>query len=122
MDTEQITSTAEVATQRPGRYARQLISHMSRKAQGAWDEDRQAGEIRFATSTCTLTSRDGALALALTVSADEAERMEGVVGRHLVRFGASDELRVEWVRSDGTPGTSQVNDADEEGERPGSPS
>ena len=48
--------------------------------------------------------------------ADDAEsrdRLEGVVGRHLVRFGAKDELVCSWVRTDGTQGSEQRNDADE---------
>ncbi len=43
----------------------------------------------------------------LALVADDAEnldRLEGVLGRHLVKFGAKDELVCAWTRSDGTPG------------------
>ena len=54
--------------------------------------------------------------LLVALVADDAEsrdRLEGVVGRHLVRFGAKDELVCSWVRTDGTQGSEQRNDADE---------
>ena len=35
------------------------------------------------------------------------DRLEDVVGRHLVRFGTKDELVVQWQRSDGTSGSRQ---------------
>lgn len=36
--------------------------------------------------------------LALDADADNLNRLEDVLGRHLVRFGAKDELAVEWHR------------------------
>ena len=44
---------------------------------------------------------------------DDADRLEDVVGRHLVRFGSRDELVVRWTRADGTPGTVQENTSDD---------
>ena len=38
------------------------------------------------------------------------DRLEDVVGRHLVRFGTKDELVVQWQRSDGSPGSRQEAD------------
>ena len=38
-------------------------------------------------------------------TADAVERVERVVGTHLVRFGARDGLAVQWQRGDG-PGQS----------------
>lgn len=35
------------------------------------------------------------------------ERVEGAVGRHLVRFVGRDDLQVAWSRNDGTAGTMQ---------------
>ncbi|WP_374935444.1 DUF2218 domain-containing protein [Streptomyces resistomycificus] len=42
------------------------------------------------------------------------DRLEDVVGRHLVRFGAKDELVVEWRRDTGEPGTTQRKAEDPE--------
>lgn len=100
-------STATVTTERPGRYAKQLVSHMSRKAQGTWSDKAAEGTITFTDAELTLTTGEGALLLSLSADSENLERMEDVVGRHLVRFGTRDELIVEWVRSDGGPGSVQ---------------
>ena len=102
-----ITSTATVATDRPGRYGKQLVAHLTRRAVGEWDEQTETGWIEFTGGRVTLTSADAALDLALAAGSDDVERLEDVVGRHLVRFGTRDELHVRWIRSDGRPGTEQ---------------
>jgi 1-acyl-sn-glycerol-3-phosphate acyltransferase len=106
------TSTASVATDRPGRYAKQLVSHMSRKAQGTWNDDAGNGTIAFTNADRTLAAADGALLLALQADPENLDRMEGVVGSHLVRFGTRDELVVEWVRAGGAAGTVQRKSED----------
>lgn len=55
---------------------------------------------------------DGALLLALQADPENLDRMEGVVGSHLVRFGTRDELVVEWVRAGGAAGTVQRKSED----------
>lgn len=107
--TRTVTSSASVRTERPGRYGKQLASHMGRKVPFSWDEDEQRGEVAFADGavTATLTARGGALELELTAPADQVERFEDVLGRHLVRFGAREGLECAWQRSDSTPGTTQ---------------
>jgi uncharacterized protein len=45
------------------------------------------------------------------VPADQIDRFENVVGRHLVFFGKRDELVVQWERADGTPGQVFGNDS-----------
>jgi len=40
-------STASVATDRPGRYAKQLASHLSRRLTTAWDDDAGRGSIEL---------------------------------------------------------------------------
>lgn len=107
------TSTATVATDRPGRYGKQLVSHLTRRAVGEWDDDAGTGSIEFGGGRVTLTSADGALELALAAGPEEVARLEDVVGRHLVRFGTRDELVVRWSRSDGTPGSVQENTAED---------
>lgn len=108
-------SLAEVTTDRPGRYAKQLASHMSRKCTTEWDEASGRGWIEFPSGgRATMAAGEGVLFLELFAEAENAERLEGVVGRHLVRFGAKDELVCSWVRADGTKGTEQRFDGDAE--------
>jgi uncharacterized protein len=110
------TSSATVATGRPARYGKQLAAHLGRRATSSWDEETGLGEIRFPFGQATLTAQGDALLLFVEGSADAEpelqgaaglDRLEDVVGRHLVRFGTKDELLVRWQRSDGTPGTTQ---------------
>lgn len=107
--TRTVTSSASVKTERPGRYGKQLASHMGRKVPFTWDEAEQRGEVTFADGavTATLTAREGALDFELTAPAEEVERFEDVLGRHLVRFGAREGLECAWQRSDSSPGTTQ---------------
>jgi caffeoyl-CoA O-methyltransferase len=91
---------AEVATPTPDRYIKQLVSHLGRKATTELRAD-ETGVIAVHDGRCTLTS-EGEL-LVLEASAEGAEglaHIQDVVGRHLERFGARTDLRVEW-RSDG---------------------
>ncbi|MFF4651402.1 DUF2218 domain-containing protein [Streptomyces sp. NPDC001380] len=97
-------SEARVTTDRPHRYAKQLASHLGRRIEASWDEEAGRGELAFATGTGTLTAEPGALLLAVEGDAASLPVLEDVVGRHLVRFGAKDELVVEWHRDTGEPG------------------
>jgi len=107
------TSSASVATDRPGRYGKQLAAHLARRSTTEWDEATGAGWIQFTGGRAALTAGDGTLDLHLTATEPEhLAVLEGVVGRHLVRFGARDELLVRWVRADGTAGTVQENPGD----------
>lgn len=105
------TSTASVPTARPGRYAKQLVAHMSRKVPAHWDDAAASGRVSFPTGELELGCDPDALLLTLTADAD-LERWEGVVGSHLVRFGTRDELVVHWRRGDGTAGTVQRTSED----------
>ncbi|MGW3289974.1 DUF2218 domain-containing protein [Streptomyces sp. NPDC001002] len=102
-------SEARVATDRPQRYAKQLASHLGRRSETSWDEEKGEGRIVFQNGTGSLTAVEGALLLAVETDADHLDLLEDVVGRHLVRFGTKDELVVEWRRDTGEPGTSQRN-------------
>jgi uncharacterized protein len=104
------SSTARVNTDRPGRYGKQLVSHLTRRATGEWDDDAGRGWLELGSGRATLVATEGALELAVT--GEDLERLEDVVGRHLVRFGARDELVAVWVRDDGTAGSEQRNDTD----------
>ncbi len=107
-------STASVATDRPGRYAKQLASHLSRRVTTSWDDDSGRGWVELGDGRADLTAVDGALDMRIESNdAGDIARFEDVLGRHLVRFGKKDELIVQWTRDDGTPGTSYRNDSDE---------
>jgi len=108
-------SEARVATDRPHRYAKQLASHLGRRARTSWDEETGEGRIDFEGGTGTLTAAEGALLLAVEADADRLGLLEDVVGRHLVRFGTKDELVVAWHRDSGEPGTTQRNTDEPEG-------
>ena len=106
---EPVASTASVGTERAGRYGKQLVAHLSRRSAGEWDEQGGTGWIDFGETRAELSAGPAALDLRLSAAPDALDRMEDVVGRHLVRFGARDELIVQWVRADGSPGTRQEN-------------
>ena len=109
-----VTSRALVATDRPARYGKQLMSHMSRRVDTQWDEETGIGRAVFGQSAvCTLTSQDDGLHLELVCEPGELDRLEDVVGRHLVRFGTRDELVCAWGRNDGTAGTTQSKPDDD---------
>mgnify|MGYP003796503743 CR=1 FL=1 len=109
-----ISSTASVATGKPARYGKQLASHLGRKVASEWDPEVEQGWIDFPNGgRATLAAGDGVLLIALVAPDAEAlDRLEEVVGRHLVRFGAQDELVCTWQRTDGTQGTEHRNTED----------
>jgi hypothetical protein len=103
------SSTASVSTDRAARYGKQLVAHLSRRSAGDWDEQAGTGWIDFGETRAELAAGPEVLDLRLWATPDAVERMEDVVGRHLVRFGARDELTVQWMRADGSQGTRQEN-------------
>ena len=97
MSTEsaQIKSTAEVATDKPVAYMRQLCKHFGHKVDASFDDD--SGYIQFEFGRCELRAADSTLALEVSAAdAESHERMERVIGSHLERFGRRDELSVSW--------------------------
>lgn len=112
--TQMFSSSADVVTERPQRFAKQLVSHLGRRHGGTWDDATQAGQITFPQGEVLLSCQPGLLELRLhsepaaaqhaaeaadtEVMEDPVGWLEGVVERHLVRFGSRDELEVTWVR------------------------
>ena len=91
---------AEVATTTPDRYIRQLVSHLGHKAATELRAD-ETGVIAVHDGRCQLTGAGELLVLEATAeNAEGLAHIQDVVGRHLERFGARADLRVEW-RSDG---------------------
>lgn len=105
-------SEARVLTDRPHRYAKQLAAHLGRRAESTWDEEKGEGRIAFPRGTGTLTATEGALLLTLETDAEHLDRLEDVMGRHLIRFGTRDELLVEWRRDTGEAGGVQRGESD----------
>jgi uncharacterized protein len=91
----QITSRADVATEKPVAYMRQLCKHFGHKVDASFGED--SGHIQFEFGRCDLHANDGTLALEVSAAGpDDHERMERVIGSHLERFGRRDGLTVAW--------------------------
>lgn len=107
-----VTSTAIVATERPLRYGRQLVSHLGRHATARWDEGSVHGRVEFGGDGdhAVLTCGADTLTMVLVAQPHAVAQLEHTLGAHLVRFGARDGLVVAWTRADGTPGTTQRPD------------
>lgn len=93
-----LTSHADVPTDAPDRYAKQLISHLGRRipftedAEGTWTT--VVGDARG-----RITVGNGVLGLRAEAPEEEAlARVEHVLGSHLERFGARAGLTVTWYR------------------------
>ncbi len=115
---DQITSVARVATDRPERYGKQLVSHLTRRLTGSWDGSTGELTLGDAGDRADLGAEPGALVLTILAAPEQLDRWEDVLGRHLVRFGTKDELVATWTRSDGSAGTTQRVEDDSPHERP----
>jgi uncharacterized protein len=94
-ESAQIRSRAEVVTDKPVPYMRQLCKHFGHKVDASFGED--TGYIQFDFGRCELHTSDGVLNLEVSApDAESHERMERVIGSHLERFGRRDELSVTW--------------------------
>lgn len=92
-----VTSVGSVATERGDRYARQLVSHLGRKVSAVWDEASSVGTITFdEASHAVLTVSAEALTMTLVCPEARAAELRDVLERHLVGFGARENLRVTW--------------------------
>ncbi len=92
------SSRADVRTDAPARYAKQLVSHLGRKATFTQDADggwtTVVGDARG-----RIVVGDGVLSLRVEAPDDETlTRLEQAFGGHLERFGARAELTVSWHR------------------------
>jgi hypothetical protein len=92
-----LTATATVATATPGRYAKQLASHLGRRCEVREESDG----IRLVLPTggdCLLASAHAALVMTASGPTQESlDQVTDVVGRHLERFGQRNELTVSWT-------------------------
>ena len=89
------TVTGRMATDRPERYAKQLLSHWSARGEVSQDgatlvQHWHDGQV------IRLTPVDGALLVEVGVPDGDPAGFGAVVARHLERFGQRDELTVVW--------------------------
>ena len=93
-----LSSRADVRTDAPARYAKQLVSHLGRKvpfteeSAGAWTTTVGDARARIVV---------GADVITLHADAPDVEtlsRLEHALGGHLERFGARAGLTVAWRR------------------------
>jgi len=94
---EQMTTVnGSMATDRPERYAKQLVSHWSEL--GPVSTEEGATVQRWNTvRVLVLRPAAGALEVEVTVpDGDDSARFAQVVKEHLERFGQRDELNVVW--------------------------
>ena len=91
-------SRADVVTDAPARYAKQLVSHLGRRVE--WTTDGDTSTASWGSAVGQIVVGDGVLTLlASGPDAEEVAHVEDVLGRHLERFGLRNELTVTWTRS-----------------------
>ena len=85
-----------MATDRPERYAKQLVSHWSER--GPISEDAGVVVQRWETGqVLVLRAVEGLLEVEITVpEGDDAARFAQTVKEHLERFGPRDEVNLVW--------------------------
>jgi hypothetical protein len=91
-------SRADVVTDAPARYAKQLVAHLGRRVPFTTEGN---------TSTAVLEGTTAAIIVGdnvLTMTATGADpttvaRLEQALGSHLERFGQRRELTVSWTRT-----------------------
>ena len=90
-------SHADVATEKPAPYMKQLCKHFGHKVDVTFDDEQ--GTIQLPMGRCELDASQPGV-LSLRVEAQDAaslERTQQVIGSHLERFGRRDELSVSWA-------------------------
>ncbi|MGH8893603.1 MAG: DUF2218 domain-containing protein [Actinomycetes bacterium] len=93
------SSTAVVVTDSPARYAKQLVSHLGRKVPVEEEPGANGHRLAFDYGVGIITSgTDRLLLRAEAADPDALSRVEGVLARHLERFGQEAGLAVNWVR------------------------
>ena len=90
------SARADVPTDAPERYAKQLVAHLGRRLE--WATDGGTSTARVGEGTGRVVVGDGVLTLlAEAPHAEGLARVQDVLGRHLERFGQRNELVVSWV-------------------------
>ena len=91
---------ADVATEAPARYAKQLVSHMGRKIPFTGDATTVPATAAIGPATAGILVGDGVLTLLAGGDDEESvARVRDVLGSHLERFAQRDGLTVRWFRT-----------------------
>jgi uncharacterized protein len=94
--TPPLTAHADVATDAPARYAKQLLSHLGRRV--PWTTEGNTSTAEIAGATGVVVVGEGVLTLrAEAPDAESLARVQHVLGSHLERFGQRNELAVSWL-------------------------
>jgi hypothetical protein len=90
------TARADVRTEAPARYAKQLVSHLGRRT--TWTTDGTTSTASIAAGTGRVVVGDGVLSLiAEAPDLPALARVQHVLGSHLERFAQRQEPAVTWV-------------------------
>ena len=109
-----IGSRADVVTDAPARYAKQLISHLGRKLAFTGDGVTAPATAVIGTATAGIVVGEGVLTLQAAGDDEESvARVEHVLGSHLERFAQREALTVQWVRDAGAPTPTPVPSPEE---------
>ena len=99
-----LRSRADVATDAPARYAKQLVSHLGRKLTFTGDATSSPATAAIGAATAGIAVGEGVLTLWAAGDDEESvARVEQVLGSHLERFAQREALTVQWARTDGAP-------------------
>jgi hypothetical protein len=91
-----LSARADVVTDAPARYAKQLVSHLGHRVE--FETVGDTSTARFGDGTGHVVVGDGVLTLlAEAPDAESLARVQDVLGRHLERFGQRNELAVSWT-------------------------
>jgi hypothetical protein len=94
--TAPLSARADVPTEAPARYAKQLVSHLGRRVE--WSTEGPVSTAAIAGGTGVVEVGDGVLTLrAQAPDTESLARVQDVLGRHLERFGQRNELVVTWA-------------------------
>jgi uncharacterized protein len=109
-----IGSRADVATDAPARYAKQLVSHLGRKLVFTGDGVTAPATAVIGAATAGIVVGEGVLTLEAAGDDEESvARVEHVLGSHLERFAQREALTVQWVRDAGAPTPAPVPSPEE---------
>lgn len=97
-----IISRAEVSTDTPARYAKQLVAHLGQKLDFKTDESTSTTTIGEATGQIVVGDKTLTM-IATGVDNEAVAQVEHVLGSHLERFGQRNELTVTWTRDTTAP-------------------
>jgi 3-hydroxyisobutyrate dehydrogenase-like beta-hydroxyacid dehydrogenase len=90
-----LVAVADVPTDAPERYAKQLVSHLGRRL--TWRTEGATSRAVIGDGVGTVAVGDGVLTLrAEAPDTETLARIQHVLGSHLERFGQRNELTVTW--------------------------